>query len=104
MNYVHHGPAVIAVFTCLGSQAAPQVTVPRNLYSNVVYIAEAGELAGFELDSRFDGSAVSGELRNYEGGCGIPTDVSGTRDGKNIRLRGLHREFGSIEIAGTLEP
>jgi hypothetical protein len=38
------------------------------LYSNVVCIAEAGDLAGFELDLRFDGSAVSGELRNYEGG------------------------------------
>jgi len=65
-----------------------ETTIPARIYSNVEYFEEGGDLVGFELSLRVQGSVAHGEFRDYEGGCGIKTEIVGTMKGRTIQLRG----------------
>jgi hypothetical protein len=72
------------------------------IYSNVEYNEEGGDLLGYELELRLDGSRVTGVLRIYEGGCGSPAPVAGTLSGGKISLRGEDKFYGEVEISGRM--
>lgn len=95
------GPLIL--LTLLHSLASSQSTFRHRVYSNVRFIEDAGDLLGFELELNFDGSKVSGEFRNYEGACGIPTEVSGTIETGRLTLKGVNKRYGKIKISGTLD-
>lgn len=94
--------SLVALLILSNCRAGSQNNIPRRLYSNVKFIPEAGDLIGFELEVKFEGTIVSGEFRDYEGACGIPTAVSGAREGTKLSLRGHNEQFGEVEIAGVL--
>ncbi len=73
------------------------------IYSNVEYIEEgAGDLLGYELEVKVDGSRVTGVLRIYEGGCGSPAPVAGTLAGSKISLSGRSEVYGKVDISGSM--
>ena len=84
------------------SVASSQTRFLHRVYSNVECIQDAGHLLGFELELNFDGSKVSDEFPDYEGACGIPTEVSGTLEKGLLMLKGVNKHYGKIKIAGTL--
>ena len=94
---------LLILLTLLHSVASSQTTFLHRVYSNVRFIEDAGDLLGFELELNFDGSKVSGEFRNYEGACGIPTEVSGTIERGRLTLKGVNKQYGKIKISGTLD-
>jgi hypothetical protein len=72
------------------------------IYSNVEYIEEGGDLLGYELDLRPDGSRITGVLRIYEGGCGSPVPVAGTLSEGKIDLLGDDKFYGKVEMSGRM--
>jgi hypothetical protein len=103
MIQFRHFAQLPILLTLLPSMASSQTTFLHRVYSNVRFIEDAGDLLGFELELNFDGSKVSGEFRNYEGACGIPTEVSGTLERGRITLKGVNKRYGKIKISGTLD-
>jgi hypothetical protein len=75
----------------------------HRLYSNVQFIEEAGDLTGLELELKFEGKKISGELRNYEGACGNPTQVAGTLDDELLNLHGVNESYGAVKLTGTID-
>lgn len=72
------------------------------IYSNVEYNEEGGDLLGYELEYQVDGSQVTGVLRIYEGGCGSPASVTGTLVESKISLRGESQGYGNVDISGRI--
>jgi hypothetical protein len=72
------------------------------IYSNVEYNEEGGDLLGYELDLRPDGSRITGVLRIYEGGCGSPVPVAGTLSEGKIDLLGDDKFYGKVEMSGRM--
>jgi hypothetical protein len=66
------GAVFLAVITA-GAQRAE-----RQIYSDVYFNEEGGDLLGTELDLVVGGRDVSGSLRIYQGGCATPSAVRGT--------------------------
>ena len=93
---------LIVAFALVHWQSHAQRAPLHRLYSSVQFIEEAGDLIGLELDLNSVGRSVSGELRNYQGACGIPTQVTGILDGKRLTLHGVNEFYGDVNLDGTL--
>ena len=101
-----HNSAKIAILGCaifLTHQLSyGGASAKSRIYSNVEYIEEAGDLVGYELELRLDGSRVAGVLRIYEGGCSTPTPVAGTLVESKLSLSGKSEIYGKVEIIGSM--
>lgn len=83
-------------------QAHAQRAPLRRIYSSVQLIEEAGDLVGLELELNLEGRKVFGELRHYQGACGIPIRVTGTLNGEHLTLYGESEYYGDVNLNGTL--
>jgi len=70
------------------------------IYSNVEYNQEGGDLLGFELKLTTDSSQAKGELKIYEGGCAAPIPLSGSVSGTKLVLAGASEGYGKVDLFG----
>lgn len=90
--------ALLAALILAGDARAQQA----HIYSNVEYNEEGGDLLGVEVQISTDGGHVKGELKIYEGGCAVPTAVSGSSSAGRIEISGKNGMYGRIELIGTV--
>jgi hypothetical protein len=84
------------------SASAKDTSGPR-IYSDVRLEEGEGELIGTELELKIDGTAATGIVKIYQGGCAEHVPVTGSASGNAIHVSGEGQNFGKIEIAGTLQ-
>jgi hypothetical protein len=75
----------------------------HQVYSNVAYNEEAGDLIGTELELNLQGKSATGQLRIYQGSCADPIAVSGTFSPHEMRLAGQSGILGKVEIVGAIK-
>jgi hypothetical protein len=73
------------------------------IYSDVRLEEGEAELVGTELELKIDGSAATGVVKIYQGGCAEHVLVTGSASGNTIHVSGEGQGFGRIEITGTLQ-
>src|SRR5580698_4751379 len=70
------------------------------IYSDVRLEEGEAELVGTELELKIDGSAATGVVKIYQGGCAEHVLVTGSASGNTIHVSGEGQGFGRIEITG----
>lgn len=68
------------------------------IYSDVEYIADAGDTVGRELELHVRGTKVCGTLRDHQGGPPPDVGLSGTVNDGRVVLRG---KLASIDVTVT---
>jgi hypothetical protein len=84
------------------SASAKETSAPR-IYSDVRLEEGETELVGTELELKIDGTAVTGVVKIYQGGCAEHVPVAGSASGNKIHVSGEGQGFGKIEITGTMQ-
>jgi hypothetical protein len=84
------------------SASAKETSGPR-IYSDVRLEEGEAELVGTELELKIDGTAVTGVVKIYQGGCAEHVPVTGSASGNKIHVSGEGQGFGKIEITGTMQ-
>jgi hypothetical protein len=77
-------------------------TPGSRIYSDVRLEEGEGELAGTELELKIDGTAATGVLKIYQGGCAEHVPVTGSAAGNTVHVSGEGQGFGKMEVTGTL--
>ena len=83
--------------------ASAKETSGLRIYSDVRIEEREGDLIGTELELKIDGTAATGVVKIYQGGCAEHVPVTGSASGNTIHVSGEGQNFGKIEITGTLQ-
>jgi hypothetical protein len=83
--------------------ASAKETSGLRIYSDVRVEEREGDLIGTELELKIDGTAATGVVKIYQGGCAEHVPVTGSASGNTIHVSGEGQNFGKIEITGTLQ-
>jgi hypothetical protein len=85
------------------SASAKEADGPH-IYSDVrLAEGEVQELVGTELELKMEGTAATGVLRIYDGGCAEHVLVTGSVSGNTLHIAGEGQGYGKIEITGSLQ-
>jgi hypothetical protein len=90
------------IFAILASALSHAKDVKHQIWSNVEYNEEGGDLLGIELDVTITGSRIDGTLKVYQGACAGPIRVTGSLSGNDVHLSGRSDVYGRTEITGRV--
>jgi hypothetical protein len=93
---------IFLVVALLGIASANCQQSELLIFSNVEYNVEGGDLLGAELEFTNNGSAVTGNLRIYAGGCANPIPLAGSLSSNQLHVSGQSEDYGKVEVTGTV--